>query len=424
MSSVDVVIVGAGAAGIAACRMLQAAGLTVQVLEARYRVGGRAHTEQMLGLPVDMGAAWLHFAEENAFTGIAQEGGFTVIRREPNWGAEALIGARSPTQQEREQVGRSWEHYFGLIEAAAQAGKDVAVSEVLPQDDFRTRFDAVMTWAVGVESGAVSTLDLARYAESTHNWAVAQGLGSVVAHSAAGLRVTLGAQATTIRWDEKCVRVDTPRGSIRARAAIVTVPTSVLASEDIKFAPQLPARFTNAFAAIPLGVVNKVFIRVEEGGLPFAGTTQLIGTDTTSRTASYTVRPAGQPLIAAFFGGELSWELEQRGELSAFANDELKRIFGAELVGGILATHATGWGSDPWAKGSYSAARPGQADQRAVLAEAVSPNLCFAGEACSREHYGTLHGAWQSGRKAARRLIAHLEKLGYVSRSAGQRTLT
>ncbi len=163
---------------------------------------------------------------------------------------------------------------------------------------------------------------------------------------------------------------------------------------------------------------------MEEGLLPFAGTTQLIGTDTTSRTASYTVRPAGQPLIAAFFGGELSRELEQRGELAAFASDELKRIFGAELVGGIIATQATGWGSDPWAKGSYSAARPGQADQRAVLAEPVSPTLCFAGEACSREHYGTLHGAWQSGRKAARRLIAHLEKLGYVSRSAGQRTLT
>jgi monoamine oxidase len=424
MSNVDVVIVGAGAAGIAACRMLQAAGLTVRVLEARYRVGGRAHTELMLGMPVDMGAAWLHFAEENAFTGIAQEGGFTIIRREPNWGAEALIGARAPSVQEREQVGRSWEHYYALIEAAAGAGRDVAVSDVLPQDEFRARFDAVMCWAVGVESSEVSTLDLARYAESTHNWAVAQGLGSVVAHAAAGLPVTLGAQVTAIRWDEKSVHVDTPRGSIRARAAIVTAPTAVIANGDIRFSPQLPARFGTAFRAIPLGVVNKVFVRVAEEALPFAGTTQLIGTDTTSRTASYTVRPAGQPLLAAFFGGDLSRELEQQGELAAFACDELKRIFGAELVNGIIATQATGWGGDPWSRGSYSAAQPGQADQRAVLGEPVSSALHFAGEACSREHYGTLHGAWQSGRKAARRLIADLEKLGYVSRSAGQRTLT
>ena len=123
--------------------MLQAAGLSVQVLEARYRVGGRAHTEQMLGLPVDMGAAWLHFAEENAFTGIAQEAGFTVIRREPNWGGEALIGARAPTVQQREQVGQSWERYYALIEAAAEAGRDVAVADVLPADEFRARFDAI-----------------------------------------------------------------------------------------------------------------------------------------------------------------------------------------------------------------------------------------------------------------------------------------
>ena len=68
MTQVDVVIVGAGAAGIAACPALLDAGLTVQVLEARDRVGGRAHTIHLRDCPVDMGAAWLHFAAENAFT--------------------------------------------------------------------------------------------------------------------------------------------------------------------------------------------------------------------------------------------------------------------------------------------------------------------------------------------------------------------
>ncbi len=419
---VDVAIIGAGAAGIAACRALQEADLSVQVLEARSRTGGRAHTDHSLGIAADLGAAWLHFAPDNALTGIAQESGFRVITREPNWGAAALIGNRLPTPPERELVAQGWIRYQGLIDAAVAAGRDVAVSEVVPQDEFRCRFDAVMTWAVGVETTCVSTMDLARYADSTHNWAVAEGLGSVVARAAAGLPIALGAPVTAIGWNDESVRIVSTQGSVRARAVVVTVPASVLAAGSIAFDPPLPAHTLAACGALPLGVVNKVFLRVDEALLPFADTTQLIGSDTTRRTGSYTVRPAGQPVIAGFFGGDLSWELEQRGELVAFACEELKSVFGADLVRAITASLATGWGSDPWARGSYSAARPGMADQREVLAQPVAPNLIFAGEACSREYYGTLHGAWRSGREAASRLLAHFGKLGYVSRSARQRT--
>jgi monoamine oxidase len=243
-----------------------------------------------------------------------------------------------------------------------------------------------------------------------------------VARSAEGLPITLGAPVTAIGWNDQSVRIKSTQGSMTARAVVVTVPASVLAAGGIAFDPQLPARTLAACSALPLGVVNKVFLRVDESLLPFAGTTQLIGSDTSRRTGSYTVRPAGQPVLAGFFGGDLSLELEQRGELVAFACEELKRIFGADLVRAVSASLATGWGSDPWAQGSYSAARPGQADQRQVLAQPVAPNLVFAGEACSREYYGTLHGAWQSGREAASRLLAHFGKLGYVSRSARQRT--
>lgn len=404
MSSFDTVIVGAGAAGIAAARRLIAAGSKVLVLEARNRVGGRAVTVNTLGMPADLGAAWLHFATENAWTGVAEDAGFEVIRREPGWGGAAGIGVRRPDAAEQAAATANYLRYNELIEAVALAGRDVAVSDILPQDSYRTRFDATMTWAVGTESTRVSTLDLARYAESTHNWAVREGLGNVVQAAAADLPIRFGSEVTHIDWSGPLMRIHSNAGSVEARNVVITLPTSVLATGALRFTPSLPATHIDAFHAVPLGVVNKVFFQLGAGQFPEGESRHFIGTDTSSRTCSYLVRPAAQPLLCAFFGGDLSWELEQRGELEAFARDELRGIFGAGFANALGGSIATAWGSDPHARGSYSAALPGKADCRRVLAEPVTPQLQFAGEACSREYYGTLHGAWLSGVAAAERI--------------------
>jgi monoamine oxidase len=148
-----------------------------------------------------------------------------------------------------------------------------------------------------------------------------------------------------------------------------------------------------------------VYFRLPDTGFAASLPTHFIGSDTTSRTCSWTARHADQPLLSAYFGGELSWELEQRGELVPFARDEFRRIFGVDALGELGPELATAWGSDPLARGSYSAARPGHAHCREWLAEPVSPQLHFAGEACAVNHYGTIHGAWLSGVAAAARLL-------------------
>ena len=304
-----------------------------------------------------------------------------------------------------ENARADYARYEALLEAAAAEGRDVPLSAILPRDDYRPRFDAVMTWAVGVETHEVSTLDLARYADSTHNWAVREGLGTVVAHAADGLDVRLQAPVTHIDWSGRGVRVESTAGTLDARAVIVTVPTSVLAQGAIRFTPALPQDLRDAAGNLPLGVVNKVFFALAPGSFDPRDARQFIGRADTSRTCSYTLFPARQPLLCAFFGGDLSKDLETRGELEQFARDELRDIFGASINGMLGATRSTGWGLDPHSLGSYSAARPGHADARAVLARPVAPNLCFAGEACSAEFYGTLHGAWLSGQAAADALL-------------------
>jgi monoamine oxidase len=387
---IDVAVIGAGAAGIAAALHLRAAGLRVQVLEARDRVGGRAITGHSLGVAADLGAAWLHFATDNPFTTLARQHGLQVIEQEPGWGSPLLAA------------------HFAAAEAAGVAGLDVPVSTVVPNDSHRARFDAVMTWAVGMPSEQVSTLDLHRYDESDHNWMVREGLGTVVTAAAQGLPITLNAEVTHIDWRGPGVRIESRHGVLQARAVIVTLPTAVLAGAGApRFTPALPATHQQALHDLPLGVCNKVFLRFDEADLP-SGMLHSIGDTGTSRTASWSLRPAGQPLAMAYFGGPLSQELESRGELEAFARAQLAQVFGADLARRAGAAVSTAWGRDPWARGSYSAARPGAAAARAVLATPVSPQLLLAGEACSINRYGTLPGAWDSGTQAAQTLLPTL----------------
>ncbi|MFO1503910.1 MAG: NAD(P)/FAD-dependent oxidoreductase [Steroidobacteraceae bacterium] len=405
MARFDTVIIGAGAAGIAAARRLVGAGRRILLLEARQRVGGRAVVDQSLGVPADLGAAWLHFAEANAWTGLAETLGFHILRRDPGWGPGAHIGARAPSEPEHDAVIAGYDRYRQAVEAAAEAGQDVPLSDVLPEDDFRPRFDAVMNWAVGAETQQVSTLDLTRSAESRHDWAVREGLGAVVAAAAHALPVQLGTMVTAIDWSGNVVRVDSSAGRIEANSVIVTVPTSVLARGAINFHPLLPPRYEEAFANLPLGVANKVYFRIERGLFPDDRSRQFLGTASTSRTCHWMVNVADQPLLMAYFGGSLAQELERRGALVQFAREELVRLFGSDMMRELGASLSTAWGGDLYSLGSYSVARPGFAHSREDLATPVSPQLQFAGEACSVNFYGTLHGAWASGIEAAERLL-------------------
>ena len=142
--------------------------------------------------------------------------------------------------------------------------------------------------------------------------------------------------------------------------------------------------------------------------MPFEGTTNFVASGSTARTMSFSVRPAGHDVLLAYFGGGYALELEREGALVAAAREELVRLFGAELGRRIRRTTATAWAGDPWARGSYSAASPGFARCRATLARPVAGRVFFAGDACTTETFGAIHGAWESGAAAARAAVATL----------------
>jgi monoamine oxidase len=198
------------------------------------------------------------------------------------------------------------------------------------------------------------------------------------------------------------VRVTSAGGTLEGDAVIVTVPTPLLARGEPRFVPALPARYGEAFDGLALGVANKVFFDVEPGALPLDGTVNLIGRDT---GPSVTVRPAGHEVLLAFFGGRQARELEAGGGLEAAAREELAWLFGSSFPRRIRRSTSTAWASDPWARGSYSAAQPGFARCRTVLTEPLAERVFFAGDACTVESYGEINGAWHSAARAARRIV-------------------
>jgi len=401
----DVVIVGAGAAGIAAARWLQAQGADVAIVEARNRLGGRAWTDtSMLGAPIDMGCAWLHSADRNPWTAYAREAGFEIVARSPAW--QRRIGREIANPEYLHAWHQAFARNEQLIAAAAAAGRDVSIAELLPIDEFRPAFDAVMGWLMGVDTAAVSSLDYDRYADSEVNWSVPRGLGTVVAHAARSLSVRLATPVRRIDYSGAVTKLTTDRGELQARAVIVTIPTPLLVDRTVRFIPELPAATQAAFAGVPLGTDNKVFFRVAPGAMPFAGTEHFLGRVDSARTGSYATRPGGQDgVLMAFFGGTLARELEEQGELESFAREELSQIFGADFARQLQAAVSTAWHGDPWSRGSYSAALPGCARMREKLQEPVSERLFFAGEACATDYFGTVMGAWRSGVSAAERAL-------------------
>lgn len=400
----DAVVVGAGAAGIAAARLLHEAGRDVLLLEAGERIGGRARSFAHGGQVLDLGCGWLHSARRNPWAGIARARGFTIVTDTARWG-EQWRDLGFP-REEQAAFGAAWERWEARARAAA-AGPDQPLSAFVATDDpWRPMLDAVSGYANGAALDDVSLHDWLAYedASSQDNWAVREGYGALIADHARGLATRFATPVRCIRHDGAQVRVETDVGVIETAAVIVAVPTTQLANGGVRFDPPRPDK-REAAAALPLGIADKAFLAVE-GATEWPADAHLTGNPHAACTASHRLSPLGAPMIESFFGGPCAAMLEEEGAATAFAIDELVALLGSGWRRRLHPMTATRWASEPWIGGSYSHARVGHADARARLAAPVDGRLFFAGEACSRQDFSTAHGAYGTGMAAARALIA------------------
>src|SRR5215472_12057388 len=406
---VDVAVIGAGAAGIGAARRLREARVvSMMVLEARDRVGGRVHTIAPAGFPLDRGAEWLHSADRNPLSPIAQSLGFSVYRRPPEW-TTRLRRSGETIAAEAEWLATREAQSLARKRAATDPDERSLASLLAPGDRWNTLLDATSTWGNGAELDRVSVKDNVRYEDSGTNWRLGEGYGRLFETLADGLPLML--EAAVLRVDHRgpAIRLETARGTVTAKRVIVTVPTSIIAQEIICFDPPLPDKLAAA-AGLPLGVDNKLFISLEGVFPGIEHGAYLVGSTTSRETMSYQVRPLDRPAIYCFFGGRFAAALEREGQTAmfSFAVDELARLLGNDVRKRMAPLTSTAWQRDPWARGSYSFALPGHADDRAVLAAPVDDRLFFAGEACSPNFFSTAHGAWLSGITAAEGVLTSL----------------
>jgi monoamine oxidase len=396
---VDVAIVGGGAAGIAAARRLTELHRSVLLIEATPQLGGRARTTIVQGMPLDLGCGWLHSARRNVLAKLAEVQGQALDRSEAAWHRQ-LHNLDFPIREQ----GEAWAAYARLGEQLHRdPPKSDAVGDALaPDDRWRPFIDGVSSYINGTEIDQLSVADYLAYedAATDDNWRVPTGYGAFIVSLGGGTPTALGTNVESLAQDTDVV-LQTNRGTIRARAAIVTVSTAVLAQGRIRFSPPVDDHL-DAASRLPLGLADKVFLSIANPAAVPAES-HLLGRYDRTATGSYYLRAFGRPVIECFLGGAWARALEKAGAeaASSFAIGVLRELLGAEFARGLTPIAATRWAHEATIGGSYSHALPGQAEARAVLARPVSERLCFAGEACSRTDFSTAHGAWQSGLVAA-----------------------
>ncbi|GGB34894.1 amine oxidase [Sphingomonas metalli] len=400
------VVIGGGAAGIAAARRLHDAGEAVVLIEARDRLGGRAWTWHLDladgAAAVDAGCGWLHSARRNPWTTIAERSGIAIDRSSPNWDVQWRDLGYAP--EEQQAFGAAWDRWERDAHAALH-GPDRPLSDFIADDDpWRPAIDAISGYANGAPLSAVSLQDWAAYedAATDDNWALPGGYGTLITGHAAGVPCRLGVTVEQIDHSGRSLRIDTDAGTITADRAILCIPTSAYAA--IRFEPALADK-QDAAANLPLGLADKVFLAVDDPEWPAHA--HLIGDPHSACTASHRMSPFGRPVIESFFGGACAEAMPDRDAATAFAIGELVALLGSDWRRRLHPLGATRWRDEPFIHGSYSHARIGQSAARRVLREPIDDRLFFAGEACSPHDFSTAHGAYATGIAAAEAVLAH-----------------
>ncbi len=429
----DVVVIGAGAAGLAAASELSRAGHTVLLLEARDRVGGRTWTryEPDLPAPIELGAEFIHGRAPVSFELLRRVGQVPFDVSGDHW---TLLSGR---------LSQRTEDLFGEIQQALRRAEplrqpDLPFAQWLRSSEryglsqeaqrlacsFVAGFDAadperVSTHFVAREWGAGGLLDAGQFRPQ-------RGYGALLAALAGSLdrervRVQLQTLVHSVSWrpGSVCIEADFLGQAFRVTApcAIISLPLGVLqhtdAAEGVSFAPPLATK-QQALQGLAAGAVLKVSLRfrhafwetVDDGRYTQAS---FFHSPESPFPTFWTALPLRAPLLTAWVGGPAAARLSERttAHIVQQALESLAQIFRCtHAMMGLETAYLHNWQTDPLTRGAYSYVLVGGGEARAALAAPIADTLFFAGEATDGEEAATVAGALRSGERAAREVLA------------------
>jgi monoamine oxidase len=357
---------------------------------------------------LDLGCGWLHSADRNPWSRIAEAAGFAIDRRAPAWGRRYHdIGFSQTEQAAARHAYAAWEQRMESMPPVS----DCAADALEPEGEWNAYLQAISGFMNGVGLQHVSVADYTAYdaASTGCNWRLPDGYGTLIAASLPHpIDLRLSTPVQSIELDGLGVELATPLGAVRARAVILTVSTAVLAGSTIRLPPGLDA-WRHAAACLPLGHNEKLFLEIV-GESPFVPEVRVIGNPRDRQTGVYYIRPFGWSVIECFTGDEGARMVENTGPAAGFAHaiDQLAGLFGSSVRRNLRPLVASNWGRMTHVGGAYSYALPGNAAARKDLALPFEQRVFFAGEATHTDDFSTAHGAYESGLRAAEEAIAAL----------------
>ena len=415
----EVIIVGAGIAGISAAKILEKNNISNIVIEANNRLGGRAKkAKESFGNWFDLGCSYLHEGDINPLTSIAES--LNVPINYENGDIFSIektkyLGRKKPfLSKQNHLLKKSYDKFLENLNFHKYNFGDNSLSSCLNICDpyYPILFD-YLTNLNGIEANLVSAVDFASVNDGK-DFIMESGLANLIDKWAQGINSILNTPVTQINWERDYIEIYTQSKKYICKSVLLTVSNGILRNEDITFIPELPKYKIQAIHNLPMGILNKIGVLFKQGTFKENDIGWYVAlTDTNdndkSQIISFEIRKKEKEHMIFFFGGDKGFDVENfPDKYYAIITAFIKNQFGNLIEKNIIEIIHTSWGKDPFTRGSYSYALPGHSSERELLKKSLEKKVYFAGEATIKSYYGTCHGAYISGVNAANEIISDL----------------